>query len=106
MVARSERHPELVAGVEQKVYRWLCPSCSEVSCAHEKWAPSGDPDFGKAMAWLVCGHRAVANRRVMERSGVDTVRCVCCVPWHWIVHIREVDRNRLAERRKRAMVKV
>lgn len=91
------------AGEIRRVSRWICPHCDARQCAHPKWvSDKHDPHYGHAMCWLECGHLASGDRRHFERTGRTHMRCLTCVPGHWIVHVNEVALMRRASRRARA----
>lgn len=89
--------PRLV-GPTKKIDAWFCPDCGRVRCAHVGYEDDRrDPDYGRAMCVLECGHTSFGNRR----GGQTAASCVMCLPGRWLVHVREDDRVRLAAKRER-----
>lgn len=80
----------------------MCPHCDARQCEHPKWVEDKrDPHYGHAMCWLECGHLASGDRRHFEKTGQTHMRCVTCIPGHWVVHVNEVALMRKAEQRAR-----
>lgn len=106
MPAPSHNHGPRLEGVVRHVDAWFCSTCGAVECGHVGYVNDRrDPDHGRALCVLNCGHLAIGNRLAAARRGRASLRCLLCVPGEWVVHARERDRARVAEERATARAK-
>lgn len=99
--ANNAPRPEL-CGIARPILHWICPTCGAPACDHAGYVTSRrDAHYGHAMVRLACGHLAEADRRAVERRGMDVLRCVSCIPGEWVIHQRELERMKTRATRER-----
>lgn len=98
MGARNDGNRGRLVGIPRVIDAYFCPTCGNVACDHTGYVDDRrDPDYGRAMCVLACGHMALA----MRRRGHTEARCVLCLPEEWLVHVREADREKVRAARAR-----